>query len=159
MSLVWFNGYPNASAGAQFPDAEWLSLDCVQTGHWNTPGGADVDPTKEQALLHWRGSSPYEAIRKMYNNPRSDGTPRPVIDLEAHYEATHHAFTYDLPLWTADDIRTGAWQSVSIEPNIYPTLADVDRCLREHAGIHTAATPFGRCTMENPRPTHQSSCP
>jgi hypothetical protein len=40
----------------------------------------------------WHAKSPYLAIRQMYSNRRRDGRPRPVIDLEAHYENTHHWF-------------------------------------------------------------------
>ena len=62
----------------------------------------------------WKGSGSYEPIRKMYAAMRPNGKPRPVIDLEPHYEATHHWFTYSRKLWTADDIRSGAWQAVRL---------------------------------------------
>jgi hypothetical protein len=38
----------------------------------------------------WQGSSSYAPIRTMYEC--GDGVIKPVIDLEPHYEATHHAF-------------------------------------------------------------------
>jgi hypothetical protein len=41
----------------------------------------------------WYARSGYVPVRKMYETRKKDGTPRPVIDLEAHYENTHHWFT------------------------------------------------------------------
>jgi hypothetical protein len=41
----------------------------------------------------WYARSGYIPVRKMYETRKKDGRPRPVIDLEAHYENTHHWFT------------------------------------------------------------------
>lgn len=71
-----------ALASAQFPDADWLSLDCVQSGHSEAGMGWDM----------WSPTSSYLPIRQMYNTMKKDGTPRPVIDLEPHYDNTPYGF-------------------------------------------------------------------
>lgn len=116
---VWHRDRPEASASAQFPDSEWVTLDCVQTGHWNSIPETKNSEAGTQAgggpgglLRHWSGSACYEPIRKMYNTMCPKGLPRPVIDLEPHYEATHHSFDLARPLWEANEIRSGAWQAV-----------------------------------------------
>jgi len=79
----WLPKAPAPSmASLQFPDADWLSLDCIQTGHCDFP----------HAVPNWFSTSSYLPVRKMYANATPAGTPRPVIDLEPHYESTHHAF-------------------------------------------------------------------
>jgi hypothetical protein len=40
----------------------------------------------------WQGTKPYVPVRMMYEAMRPDGSPRPVIDLEPHYESTHYMF-------------------------------------------------------------------
>ncbi|RSH83833.1 hypothetical protein EHS25_005448 [Saitozyma podzolica] len=106
----WLPSAPPASGSAQFPEASWLSLDGVQTGHSETQFNENLEPSKNVKM--WRSRSPYLPIRQMYNTPRPDGRPRPVIDLEPHYEATHYKFNRDLPIWEDADIRNGAWQSL-----------------------------------------------
>jgi hypothetical protein len=141
--LVWLPSAPDSSSSAQFPDADWLTFDCVQTGHHDSvPGAPDPDETVvstteiivetvkdvTQAAVDtvedtngskqlsekdaseaveaatnaqsggggmpmWFARSSYVPIRKMYETMRKDGKPRPVIDLEAHYENTHHWFS------------------------------------------------------------------
>jgi hypothetical protein len=44
----------------------------------------------------WHARSPYIPVRRMYATLRSDGRPRPVIDLEPHYENTHYYFAVSL---------------------------------------------------------------
>ena len=61
-------------------------MDCFQSGH------LDIHPLSQMQQLTWQGSSSYDGVRKMYKNPLPSGHPRPVIDLEPHYEATHYAF-------------------------------------------------------------------
>ncbi|WWD01007.1 hypothetical protein V866_007945 [Kwoniella sp. B9012] len=95
-----------AMASAQFPDADWLTLDCVQSGHM------DVHPFKSMNGSMWQASNSYLPVRTMYSTMRPNGKPRPVIDLEGHYEATHHAFNPANPIWGAADIRNGAWQAI-----------------------------------------------
>ncbi|RSH90754.1 hypothetical protein EHS25_009929 [Saitozyma podzolica] len=151
---VWLPTAPESSASAQFPDADWLTFDCIQTGHHDNlrdaptsasasessaievaiesvkeAAAAAVDAVKEalgaekdeadgnaQAggvqMPMWYARSGYVPVRKMYETRKKDGTPRPVIDLEAHYENTHHWFTFTKPLWTAADIRRGGWQAI-----------------------------------------------
>jgi hypothetical protein len=75
-----------ACASAQFPKASWLSLDCVQTGH----GDRHDNPAVK--INMWQGTKPYLPVRMMYETMRPDGSPRPVIDLEPHYESTHYMF-------------------------------------------------------------------
>ncbi|KAK1925242.1 hypothetical protein DB88DRAFT_257238 [Papiliotrema laurentii] len=122
---VWLPQGPESTGSAQFPDASWLSLDACQSGHYNTawrpvlPGdkldngqtGSVVDDPKLLPHL-WRAMSSYVPIRKMYATPRPDGRPRPVLDLEPHYENTHHWFREGHPIWRADNIRRGAWQGI-----------------------------------------------
>jgi hypothetical protein len=71
-------------ASAQFPDADWLTLDCVQTGHTDFP----------HSVPNWFSTSCYMPVRTMYKNAEKvkGGKLRPVIDLEPHYESTHHSF-------------------------------------------------------------------
>jgi hypothetical protein len=76
----------SACASAQFPESSWLSLDCVQTGH----GDRHDNPAVK--INMWQGTKPYVPVRMMYETMRPDGSPRPVIDLEPHYESTHHMF-------------------------------------------------------------------
>jgi hypothetical protein len=110
-----------ATSSAQFPEAEWLTLDCAQSGHYNgrlpgTSGDGQAGGFGDEFSI-WQGSGPYEPIRAMFATVGPNGKPRPVLDLEAHYEALHHWFSYKEKLWTAADIRAGAWQSV-IRPSI-----------------------------------------
>lgn len=94
----WYKRCPEATASAQFPDATWLSMDCVQSGHYNGAppkmednGNASQSGDIGEALELWKGAASYEPIRKMYNTLRPDGKPRPCIDLEPHYDGhTHH---------------------------------------------------------------------
>lgn len=76
----WLGEVP-AMASAQFPDADWLSLDCVQSGH------LDIHPLPHMQQHTWQGTSSYGPVRTMFEKNK-----RCVIDLEGHYEATHHAF-------------------------------------------------------------------
>jgi hypothetical protein len=76
----------SACASAQFPQSNWLSLDCIQTGH------GDRHDNPEVKINMWQGTKPYVPVRMMYDTLRPDGTPRPVIDLEPHYESTHYMF-------------------------------------------------------------------
>jgi hypothetical protein len=62
----------------------------------------------------WQAKSSYVPVRRMYAATRPDGRPRPVMDLEPHYEATHHWFNREMEIWGADDVRKGAWQAVSV---------------------------------------------
>lgn len=78
-------------ASVQFPDAEWLSLDCVQSGHSDElmhPPSAHIDM--------WFARNSYIPVRQMYSHSLPNGKPRPVIDLEPHYEATHYHFDVSL---------------------------------------------------------------
>jgi len=98
---VWLGTAPEASSSAQFPDVDWLSLDVVQTGHHDS-GSPDIENAPKVGEVHaqtgagnlsmWYARSCYVPIRKMYATPRPDGKPRPVMDLEPHYENTHHFF-------------------------------------------------------------------
>ncbi|KAL7418647.1 hypothetical protein Q5752_007106 [Cryptotrichosporon argae] len=108
--IAWLPNTPDSTASAQFPQASWLCLDGIQSGHMDR---APKDTTAASASVGmWAGKSSYVPIRKMYNTPRPDGRPRPVVDLEPHYEATHYSFELDRPIWNARDIRLGAWQGV-----------------------------------------------
>ncbi|ORY25529.1 hypothetical protein BCR39DRAFT_543890 [Naematelia encephala] len=124
---IWLPQGPESTGSAQFPDADWLTMDACQSGHYNAASRPRVDEEEKgvagsqtgvsssdpRCLPHlWRAVSSYEPIRKMYNTPRPDGHPRPVVDLEAHYENTRHWFRKPYPLWTADNIRRGAWQGI-----------------------------------------------
>lgn len=75
----------------------------------------------------WQGTKPYVPVRMMYATMRPNGSPRPVIDLEPHYESTHYMFNVceaasiscpkadkqpANPLWMDIDIRIGGWQSI-----------------------------------------------
>lgn len=143
-------------ASAQFPDADWLTLDCVQTGHTDFP----------HSVPNWFSTSCYLPVRTMYKNAEKvkGGKLRPVIDLEPHYESTHHSFdvsptraTFRLmdtvsdivlsqsqqptrPVWGAADIRNGGYQAVSSGLHGRPimklahriSLADLQRNVRLH---------------------------
>lgn len=104
---VWLPSAPEASSSAQFPEADWLTLDVVQTGHHDSqpPSGA---PSHEQDgsdghaqagagnMPMWFARSSYVPVRKMYGTRDKQGNPRPVMDLEPHYENTHHFFSVSL---------------------------------------------------------------
>lgn len=69
----------------------------VQTGHYDSQPlsfTADGDNTEANAqagagdLPLWFARSSYVPLRKMYDNRPI----RPVMDLEPHYENTHHFF-------------------------------------------------------------------
>ncbi|BEI82007.1 hypothetical protein CcaverHIS002_0211670 [Cutaneotrichosporon cavernicola] len=114
---VWHPKGIETTASAQFPDADWLSFDCMQTGHYDGPMPERAGGGTESAQLGvtdslWYSKSSYIPMRKMYAARRRDGRPRPVLDLEAHYESAHHWFSEKYPLWTADDIRNGMWQGL-----------------------------------------------
>lgn len=113
---IWMPQGPEATASANFPDADWLTLDGVQSGHSND---ASPPALRNPATAHltpasiWPAVSSYVPLRKMYKTERPGGGARPVLELEAHYENTHHWFDPSQELWTADNIRRGAWQGVS----------------------------------------------
>jgi hypothetical protein len=90
----------------------------------------------------------------MYNTLRPDGKPRPVIDLEGHYESTHHAFDVSArkvtsptgareklirernsmiqparPVWGGSDIRNGAYQAASLEMSFSYGTTTADDCI------------------------------
>lgn len=113
---------PEASGSAQFPDADWLSLDVVQSGH--SDGQHPHNP--EWFVDMWHAKSSYEAIRKMYATLRPDGRPRPVMDLEAHYENTHYWFAVSLPFWP---LQVSA-RLINVRPvshtGLRPTFVEVD---------------------------------
>ncbi|KAL7418636.1 hypothetical protein Q5752_007094 [Cryptotrichosporon argae] len=122
---MWLPGQPEASASAQFPDADWLAFDCVQSGHHDVKPpsngvdeaddagstGTDVQAGKGSVNM-WKCRNSYEPVRKMYATPRPDGKPRPVLDLEPHYENIHEWFNLNGPKWQGRDIRSGLWQGV-----------------------------------------------
>ncbi|KAM0753517.1 hypothetical protein T439DRAFT_322412 [Meredithblackwellia eburnea MCA 4105] len=104
----WLFNTPPASSDDFFPDAKWLSMDVVQSGHSDGRGNQG-DP---ELMPSWRATYSYQAIRHMYGKLGPDGKPRPVQDLENHYESTNYGFSYDNPLWNDFDIRNGAYQSI-----------------------------------------------
>ena len=108
----------------------------------------------------WNGSGSYESIRKMYATLAPNGKPRPVLDLEAHYEATHHWFSYKEKLWTPmiseAGLGRGFVQSMMRGPDV---RAYSLRCLQEPVVMHMAATPFGKCTTGTLRVILHSRCP
>ena len=105
---MWLPNTCETSASAQFPDADWLSLDVVQTGHHDSqpPSAASTASSEDDSEGHaqagagnmpmWLARSSYDPIRKMYSTPTPKGGPRPVMDLEPHYENTHHFFSVGL---------------------------------------------------------------
>ncbi len=124
----WFPNTPIATGSSQFPNTDWLSMDACQTGHQDAsnprrpaPGApnpaSDSAQSGQSSLQMWQAKSSYVPIRRMYSNLRPDGQPRPVLDLEPHYEATHHWFTRHMEIWGADDVRKGAWQAVGSSLN------------------------------------------
>jgi hypothetical protein len=71
----------------------------VQTGHHDS-GSPDAENAPKVGEVHAQtgaGNLSYVPIRKMYATSRPDGTPRPVMDLEPHYENTHHFFNVRVP--------------------------------------------------------------
>ncbi|ORY89802.1 hypothetical protein BCR35DRAFT_350229 [Leucosporidium creatinivorum] len=97
-----------STASHFFPDADWLSLDIIQSGHHDGAG------LQGDALLmdSWKATSSYIPVRLMYNQRRKDGRPRPVMDSEQHYESTYEGFDPNQRLWGAADIRNAAFQAV-----------------------------------------------
>lgn len=90
------DGVPT-TASNQFPDADWLTVDGVQSGHYDGPKPVPADAKPGAAMTTtpetlWYSKSSYLPIRQMYAARTKDGKPRPVLELEAHYEATHHWF-------------------------------------------------------------------
>lgn len=66
----------------------------MQTGHYDGPKPERVAATPGTAQVSgldplWYSKSSYIPMRQMYAARRRDGRPRPVLDLEAHYESTH----------------------------------------------------------------------
>lgn len=136
----WFPKGPVSTGSAQFPTSDWLTLDACQTGHQDisnprrpaptgttdAPPSGQTNASSKPALQMWQAKSSYVPIRRMYSTPKPDGHPRPVLDLEPHYEATHHWFTRHMEIWNHDDVRKGAWQAVSgfllLEPKDYDVL-------------------------------------
>ena len=118
--LAWLPSAPEASSSAQFSEADWLTLDVIQTGHHdgapkNRPpppptAATSASQTDDEEGSHaqagagrmpmWQARSSYIPIRKMYQTQKKGGGFRPVMDLEAHYENTHHFFQVGtLSLW------------------------------------------------------------
>ncbi|KAK8843944.1 hypothetical protein IAR55_006736 [Kwoniella newhampshirensis] len=103
---LWLPDTVETTSSAQFPDATWLGYDVVQTGHH------DTYRTGEKRLPRWFARSSYIPIRKMYATKDKSGRPRPIMDMEPHYENTRMGFIPEEPLWTAKDIRNGGWQAI-----------------------------------------------
>ncbi|ORY24577.1 hypothetical protein BCR39DRAFT_320021 [Naematelia encephala] len=111
----WLPKAAEAIASAQFPTSKWLTLDCIQSGHHDgAPSSTNGSHAQAGAgaLPMWQSRSGYLPVRKMYATSKPGGGARPVIDLEAHYEATHHFFQLDQPIWGATDIRAGGYQAL-----------------------------------------------
>ena len=75
----------------QWPDADWLTMDCCQTGHQDGHKAAGDGFYSAQAgggdIPMWLGRSCYLPVRQMYAAKQ-----QPVIDLEPHYENMHEWF-------------------------------------------------------------------
>jgi hypothetical protein len=175
----WLPSAPPASGSAQFPEASWLSLDGVQTGHSETQFNENLEPSKNVKM--WRSRSPYLPIRQMYNTPRPDGRPRPVIDLEPHYEATHykfnvrplsallapvHVFVSDHPgcretsLFGTTQIseteRGKACSRGKCGGKLASTVSRLSNCFTVRADTLMGVTPSGSFTIQSQRRTPQS---
>ncbi|KAL8291354.1 hypothetical protein RQP46_002332 [Phenoliferia psychrophenolica] len=97
-----------ATSASFFPDADWLSMDVIQSGHSDGRGNQG-----DGGLVPmWKATSSYLPVSAMYAHLRKDGTPRPVQDMEGHYESTRKGFEATADLWGAADIRNGAYQAV-----------------------------------------------
>ncbi|OCF32316.1 hypothetical protein I316_05984 [Kwoniella heveanensis BCC8398] len=108
----WLPDTPQPYASHLFPDSKWLTIDGIQSGH-----SADREyPHLEDpsiGTLHWfKAQNSVDYVREMYATSTRDGSLRPVIDLEAHYESTHYEFRPEKDQWKASNIRQGAWQAV-----------------------------------------------
>ncbi|KAM0753520.1 hypothetical protein T439DRAFT_377708 [Meredithblackwellia eburnea MCA 4105] len=98
-----------ASSADFYPESDWLSLDVVQSGHMGDQFGLQGDASK---YASWKGTSSYLPVRHMYGKKDRHGNPRPVMDMEGHYESTPQGFDYKNELWNEHDIRNGAFQAI-----------------------------------------------
>lgn len=81
----WLPNTPKATSSQFFPEADWLSMDVIQSGHMD---GAGLQGGDFGGITAWRAKSSYIPVRLMYEQKTKDGKPRPVMDLEGHYEST-----------------------------------------------------------------------
>ncbi|GFZ51157.1 hypothetical protein JCM24511_08915 [Saitozyma sp. JCM 24511] len=108
----WLPDTPKAISSHMFPDSKWLTIDGIQSGH--AVRNTFVQPKDESygRLNTFTAQNSVDVVREMYETSGKDGSLRPVIDLEPHYESTHYSFKPEEPFWKASNIRQGAWQSM-----------------------------------------------
>lgn len=103
----WFTGGPVALASASLGDRSWLTFDTSQSGH------SDYAPNPP--LPWWNCRRGWETVELMYAvGERAQGTKRPALDNEPHYEHRYINGKSVNAYWNASDIRVGSWQSVSL---------------------------------------------
>lgn len=131
----WLPWSPEALASAFFGQDNWLMMDSCQSGHADCPTMQYNPPINK-----WNARASHVPISKMWNAGN-----RPVIDLESHYEQAYNGLRPVAKfMWDEHDIRSGAWQSVSVS---HPSEAD-DRSCRVLAALFTGQTSFGRCLTQ-----------
>lgn len=104
----WFNGGPVALASAFFGDRTWLTFDSSQSGHSDYPPNPPIP--------WWNCRRGWEPVELMYAGAigeTTQGTTRPALDNEPHYENRYINGNSLNTYWNASDIRVGSWQSVS----------------------------------------------
>jgi hypothetical protein len=70
-----------------FPDSKWLTIDGIQSGHAvRNTFGQPKDETYGR-LNTFTAQNSVDVVREMYETSVKDGSLRPVIDLEPHYES------------------------------------------------------------------------
>ncbi|KAM0326210.1 hypothetical protein ACHAQA_006807 [Verticillium albo-atrum] len=100
----WFAGGPVAVASAFFPDEEWLTFDCSQSGHSDFPPNPPIP--------WWNCRRGWESVELMYAVGESTpGKKRPALDMEPHYEGRYNNGKQGQFYWNASDVRIGAWQA------------------------------------------------
>ena len=117
----WLAQTPAAMGSSSFPNASWLKMDAVQSGHESIeflPGTG-----------RWDAQKNYVPVEIMYNSSlHRKGGRIPVQDLENHYEGGYFNIDPTSPrIWNASDVRNGAWTAVSFHSRAVGGEADVHR--------------------------------
>ncbi|WVW83538.1 hypothetical protein I302_105559 [Kwoniella bestiolae CBS 10118] len=108
----WLPDTPEPYASHLFPHSKWLTIDAIQSGHSCALKYPPLTDPSIGTLHFFLAQNSVDHVREMYATSTRDGTLRPVIDLEGHYESTHYDFKPERDQWKASNIRQGAWQAM-----------------------------------------------
>ena len=83
----WLPDTPKPLASHMFPTSPWLMIDGIQSGHACKRTFLKPENESFGEMNTFLAQNSVDYVREMYETSTKDGSLRPVIDLEAHYES------------------------------------------------------------------------